>query len=113
MRAADAIKQARHQAGLTQRALADRAGTSQATLSAYEAGRKQPAADTLRRLLAACGQRLSIEPAQSVVVRVADEELADRGRRLVQVLDLADALPSSPGRELRYPRLRTLASRRS
>jgi len=111
MNAATAIRDARAEAGFTQRALAIRAGTSQATLSAYEAGRKQPSAATLTRILAAAGRRLTTEPAQSSVVQVSEEELAERGRRLVDVLELADALPSNPGPELRYPPLMSFRDR--
>lgn len=46
---------ARRQAGLTQQALAERAATSQAAVSAYESGRRSPSVDTLCRLLAAAG----------------------------------------------------------
>ncbi len=46
---------ARRQAGLTQQALANRAGTSQAAMSAYESGRRSPSVDTLCRILGAAG----------------------------------------------------------
>lgn len=59
--AAHLIKLARHDAGLSQRELARRAGTSQATLSAYEAGRKVPSLDTLARIVRAAGQDLRIQ----------------------------------------------------
>lgn len=110
MTAAQAIKEARRGAGLTQRRLAARSGTSQATLSAYESGKKQPSSETLRRILAAAGRRLALEPAESAVVQVGRDQLAERGRRLVRVLDLADLLPSSPERELSYPPLRDVAA---
>lgn len=89
------LRRARRAHGLTQAELARAAGTSQATISAYESGRKAPSAPTLDRLLAACGAELR-------VVRPGPE-LA--GRRLVEVLELAEALPHRPARELRYPRL--------
>jgi transcriptional regulator with XRE-family HTH domain len=49
------IRMARRQAGLTQQALAERAGTSQAAMSAYESGRRSPSVDTLCRILGAAG----------------------------------------------------------
>jgi len=49
------IKDARLRTGLTQRALASRASTSQSTIAAYENGRKTPSLDTLLRLLRAAG----------------------------------------------------------
>lgn len=97
MDAAAELRRARRAAGLTQRALATRAGTSQATLSAYESGRKQPSVATLSRLLGACGARLE--------VRSDGERLARSGRHLAEVLALAEALPYQPARTLTYPRL--------
>ena len=49
------IRMARREAGLTQQALATRAATSQAAISAYESGRRSPSVDTLCRILAAAG----------------------------------------------------------
>jgi transcriptional regulator with XRE-family HTH domain len=111
MTAAEAIREARRRSALTQAELAARSGTSQATVSAYEAGRKQPSAATLARILAAAGQRLALRPAESPVVQVSEHELAERGRRLVRVLELADLLPSRHAAELRYPPLRAAAAR--
>ena len=59
--AGNLIKLARQESGLSQRELARRAGTSQATLSAYEAGRKSPGLDTLARLIRAAGLDLRIQ----------------------------------------------------
>lgn len=58
--AGNLIKLARSNAGLSQRELATRAGTSQATLSAYEAGRKSPTLETLARVVRAAGLDLRI-----------------------------------------------------
>jgi hypothetical protein len=52
------IRTARRRAGLTQTELAERAGTSQAAVSAYESGRRSPSVDTLVRILAAAGLEL-------------------------------------------------------
>lgn len=100
-----AIRTARLEAGLTQAELAERSATSQATLSAYERGRKIPSARTLRRILAAAGHRLVIEDGARAVrtPSVAAHERVARG--LHDVLELAAALPSRPGATLRYPRL--------
>lgn len=43
---------------MTQTELAERAGTSQAAISAYESGRRSPSVDTLSRILAAAGAEL-------------------------------------------------------
>lgn len=51
----------RGESGLTQAELADRAGTSQPTIAAYEAGRKSPSVATLERLATAAGRELAID----------------------------------------------------
>jgi transcriptional regulator with XRE-family HTH domain len=99
------LRGARRAAGLTQAQLAARGGTSQATLSAYENGRKQPSVDTLSRLLAATGSRLIAEPVEMRDSRRAVVEPARNGRILSEVIALAEALPARHDRELRYPRL--------
>ena len=103
--AASALRLARRDSGLTQEALAARAGTSQATVSAYESARKQPSVATLSRLLAAAGSRLTIESAERPVIQVSERQLAERGRTLVEVLELAEALPTRHEPTLRFPRL--------
>ncbi|MBU6214125.1 MAG: helix-turn-helix domain-containing protein [Actinomycetales bacterium] len=59
------LEQARREAGLTQAQLADLAGTSHPTVSAYERGRKIPRLDTVERLLAKTGHELAIVPARA------------------------------------------------
>jgi transcriptional regulator with XRE-family HTH domain len=49
------IRELRRQAGLTQGALAARAGTSQSAIAAYESGSKYPTWRTIERLAAAVG----------------------------------------------------------
>lgn len=49
------IRQLRREAGLTQKALAAKAGTSQSTIAAYESGAKHPTWGTIERLAAAVG----------------------------------------------------------
>jgi len=102
---ASAIRAARRRAGLTQARLAARAGTSQATLSAYENGRKQPSVETLDRLLAAAGARLEVAPRRVPVIVPGRERLERAGRELADVIALAAALPSRHERGLRFPRL--------
>ena len=107
---ASTLRAARRRAGLSQQELAARAGTSQATLSAYENGRKQPTVETFTRLLAAAASRLVVEPAERPVVQVSDAQLAQAGRTLLAVLELAAALPTRHRRDLRFPRLRPAGS---
>lgn len=113
MDAAIALREARKRAGLTQAALADRTSTSQATISAYENGRKEPSVDTLSRLLAAAGTRLTVETGRRPVIEPSGVQLARAGRSLVDVLALAEALPTRHDPELRFPRLASLRERAS
>lgn len=69
------LRGARLAAGVSQQELAERAGTSRPTLSAYEHGRKVPSVDTLQRLLLELGQGLEVEP-----VVVWTQYAAGRGR---------------------------------
>ena len=61
MNGAEIIREARLRAGLTQSALAVRAGTTQSAVSRWERGRADPGIDTLRRIVEACGLRLEID----------------------------------------------------
>jgi len=99
------IRDARLRRGLTQIQLATQAGTSQATLSAYESGAKQPSLDTLSRLLAQAGARLVVVHDARPVRQPSRAELQRAGRTLVEVLDLAEALPVRHTRELQSPRV--------
>lgn len=108
---AQEIEAARVAAGLTQAALAERAGTSQATVSAYESGRKTPSASTFMRLLAACGVRLDVRPARSPVRSLPLRERERRGAILAQVIELAEALPARHAQQLKMPPLRDLVAR--
>ncbi len=105
MDSAGILRNARARAGLTQTQLAQRAGTSQATISAYEHGRKAPSIETLSRLLAAAGARLTTAPAAAPVVRPSKAQLASAGRTLVDVMLLAEALPTRHAPDLRFPPL--------
>lgn len=55
------IRSLRALAGVTQAELARAAGTSQPTISAYEAGRKSPTMDTVQRLASSVGLEASID----------------------------------------------------
>lgn len=100
------LRTVRRRRGLTQAALARAAGTSQPVISAYEAGRRDPTYRTLRRLVAAAGEELvlSTRPSTSDLPPPADR--AEHARRLLDVLSLADAIPSRRrAAELDAPRL--------
>lgn len=67
-------------AGLSQRALALRAGTSQPAIARYERGAATPSWETLQRLAAACGRWVRIST--GVVPDPHDVELAENLLRL-------------------------------
>ena len=94
MEPSELLQAVRRRGGLTQAEFARRAGTSQPVVSAYEHGRRDPTVATLRRLVAAGGERLVID-----AVAVTDGpppaiDDVERARRLVDVLLLADAIPA-------------------
>lgn len=59
---AEALRQAREQAGLSISTLARRAHTSRAAIHAYETGAREPNVATALRLLRACGYTIGIIP---------------------------------------------------
>jgi transcriptional regulator with XRE-family HTH domain len=102
MDAARTLRRARIGAGLSLRALAVRAGTSHATLSAYEAGRAVPRIDTLDRILRAAGYASDIG-----VERRPDATEADRqakGEEFREAIELAEMFPAHHSRRMDFPR---------
>src|SRR5262245_62229705 len=100
------IRAVRRRRGLTQGELARRAGTSQPVVSAYEHGRRDPSFGTLRRLIAAAGERLQITAALPSSDLPPPADLDTHAHRLLEVLTLADAIPPRRrSRTLRAPRL--------
>lgn len=84
----------RRRHGLTQAALALRAGTSQPVVSAYEHGRRDPSTATLRRLVEAGGERLVLEARMPRVSSMTSGGPQAHGDRLVDLLSLVDAIPA-------------------
>ena len=84
------ISRAREAAGLSKADLAERAGTSRPTLSAYEHGRVSPTLDTVERVLEAAGYRLAITP----ILHWRDVDVG-RGR----IASVPDQLPDLSVRE--------------
>ena len=106
--AGELLQRARQRAGLSQADMAARAGTSQPVISAYERGHREPTVPTLRRLVAATGGRLELgvrAVGQSDLPPPVDDE--EHGRRLIDVLSLADAVPFRRDGELAMPVLRS------
>ena len=91
------LEQVRRRNGLTQTDLARRAGTSQPVVSAYERGHRDPTFGTLRRLVEAGGAELRLDAvdASADMDRVPPpRDLEEHARRLLDVLSLADAIPT-------------------
>lgn len=99
------LRSVRRSAGLTQRQLAERAGTSAAAVCLYEQGARVPRTDTLARLMAAAGATLELGATGTTTI-----DLEANARALVDVLDLADALPHRPPGPLRFPVFAELAT---
>jgi transcriptional regulator with XRE-family HTH domain len=111
------IASARITAGLSQTALAAAIGTAQSVISRWERGVETPRVETLVRILRACGFEpdLVLRPTNGSRPRLeavpmpelppaADYE--EHGRRLLDVLSLADAITHRRrARVLRAPRL--------
>jgi transcriptional regulator with XRE-family HTH domain len=56
----DLVREARRRAALSQRELAERAGTTQSAIARLETGRSTPSFDTVLRLVRLCGFDLDI-----------------------------------------------------
>lgn len=99
------LREARRKAGLTQRELAARAGTSQSAVARYERARSIPDIETLQRLLEACGYELrwSLEPLDPVQTRQIREAIArpprarlEANRRVTRLASQAHEAPRRP-----------------
>ena len=101
MDAATTIRTCRRRSGLTLHQLAEWAGTSAATLSAYEHGRVVPRVDTLNRIVRAAGFALDgkLVPRRT---RGTDDGVT-KDRELQSVLGLAFAFPFRKQGDLTYP----------
>jgi transcriptional regulator with XRE-family HTH domain len=99
MDAAATLRRARHEAGLTLRALATRAATSHATLAAYESGRAIPRVDTLDRILRAAGYASDIDLSR----RADGEDPGAKGEELRAALELAAMFPARHAKRLGFP----------
>ena len=96
------IRTARRQSKLSLRALAARAGTSHATLSAYENGRVDPTTTVLSWIIEATGHSLE----STLLVIPSDVEGMSRGEELVAVLRLAEQFPARHASQLEFPPFR-------
>lgn len=81
------LRSCRSEAGLTQRQLAERAGTSAAAVCHYERGTRIPRVDTLVRLVAATGATLTWTARRFPADPATIEAMEDNGEALAAVLD--------------------------
>ncbi|MEO6318312.1 MAG: helix-turn-helix transcriptional regulator [Acidimicrobiales bacterium] len=99
MEPAEVLQLLRRRSGLGLRALARRAGTSHATLHAYETGAVEPRVGTLRRVATAAGYDVEL-----TLTRRPDRGAREaRGQELAEVLELAAEFPARHHRSLRAP----------
>ena len=96
------IRSARRQSKLSLRALAARAETSHATLSAYENGRVDPTTAVLSRVIAAAGCSLEA----TLLGSPSDFDVMPRGEELIAVLELAEQFPARHASKLAFPLFR-------
>jgi transcriptional regulator with XRE-family HTH domain len=85
--------------GLSQAELARRAGISRSVLNVYLRGKREPGAEALMRIASAAGFDLQLAERRPPV----DPKRASK--ILVQVLELAEALPFRPRSEIQFPPL--------
>lgn len=97
--AATLVSEALARSGLSQAELARRAGMPRSVLNVYLRGHREPGAEALMRIAAAAGCELQLVERRPPV----DPERA--GKILVQVLELAEALPFRPRAEIDTPSL--------
>jgi transcriptional regulator with XRE-family HTH domain len=83
--------------GVSQAELARRAGLPRSVLNVYLHGHREPGSDALAKIAAAAGLELDL------IDRTPPVDPKRAGKILVQVLELAEALPYRPKPELRYP----------
>ena len=93
------VGEIQRRSGLTQAELARRSGLPRSVINTYLHGHREAGADALLRIAAAGGLELRLAP------RTPPVDKLRAGRRLAQVLDLAEALPFRRTRKLRYPKL--------
>jgi len=87
------LQEARRRAGLTQRELAARAGTSQSAIARIERGRQLPSLETLQRILRACDLelRFELEPRDTTQDAAIRASLALTPRERLEQLEEAAA----------------------
>lgn len=99
MEPAAIVRAVRTRAQLSLRELAERAGTSHSTLSAYERGRIDPTSSTLAKVVRAAGFELDLQ----AVPRQRGTAQFPKAEELVAALELAAAFPARHDERLNAP----------
>jgi transcriptional regulator with XRE-family HTH domain len=94
MDAGTLLRQRRRAHGLSQRELALRAGTRQATISRIENGHEVPTVQRLDQLLTVLGERLELSAVPLDAERPAHDVLADQAKSMTARLEDGFALAS-------------------
>ena len=91
------IRRARSAAGITQRQLAERAGTTQPAVSRWEHGHDEPRISTLADLISACGFQLQlvVEPDEVDRAQIRQQLAMTPSQRLECVANLADMVATA------------------
>jgi transcriptional regulator with XRE-family HTH domain len=97
----DLVREARKRAGLSQRELAEKAGTTQSAIARIETGRSTPSFDTVLRLVRLCGMDLDVMlverdesdwlQAKHLLSLTPEERIASMARFAEQVRELQRA----------------------
>ncbi|NND02068.1 MAG: helix-turn-helix transcriptional regulator [Acidimicrobiia bacterium] len=95
--AANVVRHARKAAGLSQKKLAARLGTSQSVVSRWERGHDEPRLSSLRAIARACGFRLALELHADDVDRaqIRQQLALDPEERLANVVNLSRVLATA------------------
>ena len=72
MTIAERIRKARKEAGLTQKQLGDRMGVSDASITQYESGKRNPKVETLQRIAKALGVGVDVLLRDEISVEITD-----------------------------------------
>ena len=101
------VREGRRRAGLTQRELAERAGTTQSAIARLESGRTSPSFEQVERLLKLCGFSMIVSlatyddshlvQAKANLRRSVDERIADNAAGLRFGNELEGAFKSVHG----------------
>ncbi len=94
---ASLIRQARHEAQLSQAELAERIGTTQSAVSRWERGHEEPRLSSLHSILAACGKRatLHVESIDVDRAQIRQQLAMTPQQRLDSVINISRTLASA------------------